>query len=1040
MKKYIYTILFLSLFIHIPALSPAPLMAQTIRRTEIIMPPGIANNGTTFEVAVVNSTNLVYNSGNGFGTEISVFDPNTNQIVASILPAPANGFIGGGASVSRVNQTTGILYFYIQQNNSLVVVDGRPNSPTFNQTLPAVALPNQTISSFALDETRGRLYVATRITNSNPVQSQVQVIDANPASPTFHQTLRTAALPAGQSINSVAVNTNTNKIYAGTSSTGNGVYVINETTQTIAPIPGTLPTGNIIVNDVSNTIYAVRNGVASVQAIDGVTDALTTSIALPGNVGGFTGESVAINRQTERVFMSLINGSVSVVDAKRSSPTFNQALTNIVIPNAGSGEVAVDESTNKIVVGSFNLRTTIIDGATNTIAATTFGNLSSSDVAINSNTDRAFVAYQLSVLQIVNLTNNTHTNVALAADVGEGIINPANNFYYFGRVLTDTDLAYLDTTDNMQAIGGLPHNFGRFIFSGINTQTNRLYFVNSSSNLAGTQNTGANGFVSVVNGATNQVIANIEVGGQPFSNPAVNETTNKIYVLNAGFGNAPPSSISVINGATNTASAVNTSAFPANTQFLREATVNPTTNRIYFTTGTGTLGVINGATDVGTPVAGVTGVGFIRVNRNLNRVYVSSGSNLIVLNGADDSILATVPLSGPVFNLIVNETAGSVYVISGSTTASRTLWRIDGGTNAVVASVSVSGSCCSVALDETRNRLYLGDGDAVNETASRLIFVDGVSLAVRKILPLPLVPGRLRVNPATKSVYASTVNAAQRTGIVVVSDPTVSSVPFDFDGDGRADVSVFRASNGAWYLQQSTNGFAGLSFGQNADKIVPADYDGDGKTDVAVYRSGIWYLQRSQLGFTGIAFGDANDVPVPGDYDGDGKADVAVFRPSTGAWYLLRSSLGFAGTLFGQDGDKPVAADYDGDGKTDIGVFRGGTWYLQRSQLGFTGVTFGDAADKPVPADYDADGRADVAVFRPSNGAWYIQQTTAGFAGATFGVATDLPVPADYDGDGKADIGVFRNGTWYLQRSSAGFTGVTFGATGDKPVPGAFIP
>ncbi len=268
----------------------------------------------------------------------------------------------------------------------------------------------------------------------------------------------------------------------------------------------------------------------------------------------------------------------------------------------------------------------------------------------------------------------------------------------------------------------------------------------------------------------------------------------------------------------------------------------------------------------------------------------------------------------------------------------------------------------------------------------------------------------------------------------------VRSTPFDFDGDSKSDVSVFRPENGVWYLNQSANGFTGVSFGQNGDKIVPADYDGDGKTDVAVYRNGIWYLQRSQLGFTGVSFGDANDIPVPADYDGDGKADVAVFRPSTGTWYLNRSTLGFTGVTFGQAGDKPVAADYDGDGKADVAVYRAGTWYLNRSQLGFTGVSFGESTDIPVPADYDGDGKADVAVFRPSNGTWYLNRSQLGFNGIQFGTGGDLPVPADYDGDGRADVSVFRNGTWYLNRTTSGFTGVSFGAAADKPVPNAFIP
>ena len=261
---------------------------------------------------------------------------------------------------------------------------------------------------------------------------------------------------------------------------------------------------------------------------------------------------------------------------------------------------------------------------------------------------------------------------------------------------------------------------------------------------------------------------------------------------------------------------------------------------------------------------------------------------------------------------------------------------------------------------------------------------------------------------------------------------------FDYDGDGKADVSVFRPSNGNWYLNRSANGFAATAFGVASDKIVPADYDGDGKTDLAVFRDGNWYYLKSSDGaFAAVSFGQAGDLPVSGDFDGDGRSDQAVFR--NGIWYLNRSTLGFAFVQFGVATDKPVAADYDGDGRADIAVYRDGNWYSLRSSDGqFAAISFGVGTDLAVPADYDGDGRADQAVYR--SGVWYLNRSTLGFAGIAFGVATDIPAAADYDGDGRADTAVYRDGNWYILQSTAGFTAQFFGQSGDKPTPSALLP
>ena len=271
---------------------------------------------------------------------------------------------------------------------------------------------------------------------------------------------------------------------------------------------------------------------------------------------------------------------------------------------------------------------------------------------------------------------------------------------------------------------------------------------------------------------------------------------------------------------------------------------------------------------------------------------------------------------------------------------------------------------------------------------------------------------------------------------------------FDYDGDNKADLSIFRSAGGQWWINRSqTSSTIVYQFGASSDKIVPADYTGDGKTDVAIFRPSTseWFVLRSEDStFYSFPFGASGDIPAPGDFDGDGKADPAVFRGSSGTWFIQTSSQGTRIEGFGINGDVPVVGDYDGDGKADKAIFRqsNGQWWLSRSTAGVVVYAFGIGTDKTVQGDYTGDGKTDVANFRSSTNQWFIlrsEDTT--FYSFPFGANGDIPAPADYDGDGKFDAGIFRpsNATWFISGSTAGQIISGFGLNGDIPTQSSYV-
>jgi hypothetical protein len=300
-------------------------------------------------------------------------------------------------------------------------------------------------------------------------------------------------------------------------------------------------------------------------------------------------------------------------------------------------------------------------------------------------------------------------------------------------------------------------------------------------------------------------------------------------------------------------------------------------------------------------------------------------------------------------------------------------------------------------------------------------------------------------------IYATTGGArADRTPprvrldyLLLDQEPVEPLVAGDIDGDGKANLTVFRPAGRGWDFLYRADVRQVVWHGAAGARPVLADYDGDGLPDFAVFQpaTSLWSIRESASGkIVEKRLGARSDIPVPGDYDGDGVADAATYRPATGRWSIWGSRAGRYSAQWGLPGHIPVPADYDGDETTDLAVYNpaNGEWQILQSSDGRVRTRRFFAGSRPVPADYDGDGQADLAIYRPASGQWRILESSTGATvGRQLGSADQTPVVADYDGDGQADVAVYHriSGQWTIRRSSNGsLTRTIHGGAGAVPV------
>ncbi len=213
--------------------------------------------------------------------------------------------------------------------------------------------------------------------------------------------------------------------------------------------------------------------------------------------------------------------------------------------------------------------------------------------------------------------------------------------------------------------------------------------------------------ITVIDGASREVIAQVKTGRWSPSSVAVNPVTHLVYVTSATFGAiADHSTVKVIDARTNKiVHSIPVGLGP------KAIAVNSATNRIYVTEQRGTDGgeavaVIDGATNhvvgsipIGTYERYYDNPTGLAVNNRTNTVYATNplDGTLYVIDGNRDVVVRSVAIGNEPTALAINESTNTVYVTNSAISGNRIT--VFDGDGAATAEVAVGPEPRGVAVD-----------------------------------------------------------------------------------------------------------------------------------------------------------------------------------------------------------------------------------------------------------------------------------------------------------------------------------------------------
>ena len=268
----------------------------------------------------------------------------------------------------------------------------------------------------------------------------------------------------------------------------------------------------------------------------------------------------------------------------------------------------------------------------------------------------------------------------------------------------------------------------------------------------------------------------------------VNPVTNKIYV-----GNYYAGTVTVIDGATNIQTPISVGTNP------RAVDVNPETNRIYVANwGSNTVTVINGATNttIGNPISVGSEPAALAVNPTTNTIYVANFNDgtVTVIDGANNTTIGVITVGTNPYAVGVNPVTNTIYVANNG---SGNVSVINGSTNSTIGGPLSAGSGpLRVAVNPVTNKIYVANWDSGTVTV-----INGATNTTAAQLTVGTHPSSVEVNPVTNKIYV--VNNGSNS-VTVIDGGTNVMTPVTV-GNGPYFTAVNPATNQIYVTNVASN-------------------------------------------------------------------------------------------------------------------------------------------------------------------------------------------------------------------------------------------